>query len=216
MPGDFTLYKLYINDSRIDRYFNDVTFSFKAHCPSDLDCEPPEHECPPEDEVDFPVDYRARDFWSFRRALLDFASLRYPDWKDRLEADAGIMLAEMMSALGDELAYYQDRIAREAYLETATQRRSLRRHARLVDYPIHDGLGASTWLDVTVEDGQNGLLPAGMDVWAVVKLRCLTHMYGRLINFQATCEEDKAKLDNVLSDAQHVMKTQIQKAAKPM
>ena len=166
-PGNFTLYKLKINHSKIDLYFNDITFSFKAHCPSDLDCEPQAHECPPEESIDFPVDYRARDFWSFRRALLDFASQRYPDWQDRLEADAGMMLLEVMSALGDELAYYQDRVAREAYLETATQRRSLRRHARLIDYTIHDGRGASTWLDITVKAGQKGKLPAGSDVWAM-------------------------------------------------
>jgi len=166
-PGDFSMYRLYIDDERIDPYFNDIPFSFKANCPGDLDCKRPEHECPPEEEVDFPVDYRARDFWSFRRALLDFASLRYPGWQDRLEADAGVMLAEVMSALGDELAYYQDRVAREAYLETATQRRSLRKLAKLVDYNVHDGLGASTWLDITVKTGEAGDLTAGMDVWAV-------------------------------------------------
>ena len=167
MPGDFSLYRMSIDHPKVDRYFNDVTFSFKAHCPSDLDCESKEPACPPEDMVDFPVDYSARDFWSYRRALLDFANLRYPDWKDRLEADIGVMLVEVMSALGDELAYYQDRIAREAYLETATQRRSLRRHARMVDYEMHNGLSAATWLDVTVKAGQSDDLPAGSDVWAL-------------------------------------------------
>ena len=80
-------------------------------------------------KLDFSIDYTARDFWSFRRALLDFASQRYPQWQDRLEADVGNMSAEVLSALGDEFAYYQDRIAREAYFETATERRSLRRPA---------------------------------------------------------------------------------------
>ena len=47
--------------------------------------------------MDFPVDYQARDFNSYRQALLEFASQRYPDWHDRLEADVGIMLAEVMS-----------------------------------------------------------------------------------------------------------------------
>ena len=158
-PGDFSRYRLRIDDARIDRYFNDVWFSFKANCPSDLDCQPAPHECAPDPPVDFPVDYMARDFWSFRQALLDFASQRYPRWQDRLEADAGNMLAEVMSALGDEFAYSQDRIAREAYLETATQRRSLRRHASLVDYHIHDGMGATTWLDFAVNFA--GTIPAG-------------------------------------------------------
>ena len=118
--------------------------------------------------VDFPIDYLARDFVSLRNALLDFASQRYPAWIEKIEADAGVMLAEIMAALGDELSYIQDRYAREAYLETATQRRSLRHHTRLVDYPIHDGLAAGTFLDLTVKTGVGGtLVAAGKRVWAV-------------------------------------------------
>ncbi len=167
MPKPFLKYRLAIDSAKIDPYYNDIEFNFSAQCPSDLDCKPFEHECPPEKEIDFPVDYRARDFWSFRRALLDFASQRYPHWKDsQYEADIGVMLAEMMSALADDLAYYQDRIAREAYLETATQRRSLRQHARLVDYIIHDGLGASTWLDITVKEGENKDIQSGTCFYA--------------------------------------------------
>ena len=164
--GDFSLYNFKINDQRIDRYFNDISFSFKANCPGDLDCKPPEHECPPEELIDFPIDYLARDFWSYRAALLDFASLRYPDWADRLEADAGVMMAELMSALGDEMAYYQDRVSREAYLETASQRRSIRRHARLVDYHMHDGLGATGWVDFNVDAGVLAI-PAGTNVFSM-------------------------------------------------
>lgn len=165
-PGDLTLYKIYINDRklagdpyRIDPYYNNVTFNFKANCPSDLDCKQGEHVCPPEELNDFPIDYLARDFWSYRTALFDFASLRYPDWADRLEADAGVMMVELMSALGDEMAYYQDRVSREAYLETATQRRSIRRHARLVDYHMHEGLGATGWLDFSIDAGVMAIAP---------------------------------------------------------
>ena len=165
-PGNFSDYHLFIDHLQIDDYYNDIFFSFKANCPTDLDCEPKDGLCPLEESVDFPVDYRARDFSSFRRALLEFASQRYPDWKDRLEADLGVMLVEVMSALGDELAYYQDRVAREAYLETASQRRSIRHHSRLVDYEVHNGLAATTWLDVTVKDGQADNIPSGADVWS--------------------------------------------------
>ena len=44
------------------------------------------------------------------------------------------MLMEALSAIADELSYLQDRVAAESTLETATQRLSLVRHARLVDY----------------------------------------------------------------------------------
>jgi hypothetical protein len=165
-PGDFSRYRFVLNHPQIDPYFREVGFSFKANCPSLLDCAPPAHECPDDRWVDFPVNYLARDFWSFRQSLLDFASERYPDWQDRLEADFGVMLAELMSAVGDEFAYIQDRIAREASFETASQRRSLRRHARLVDYHIHDGLGATTWLDFTVT--ADGIVHAGTPVWETI------------------------------------------------
>jgi hypothetical protein len=108
----------------------------------------------------------ARDFISIRNALLDFASQRYPDWTEKIEADAGVMLAEIMAALGDEFSYIQDRYAREAYLETATQRRSLRHHTRLIDYPIHDGLTAVTFLDLKVKSGVT-LVASGKRVWAL-------------------------------------------------
>jgi hypothetical protein len=167
-PGDYRRFKFSLMDPRVDRYFNHLDLNFKANCPSDLDCKQPPLECAPFDWVDFPVDYTARDFDSYRLALTDFAAQRYPKWTDRLEADAGIMYMEVLSALGDEMAYYQDHIAREMHFETATERRSVRRHARLLDYPMHDGLGASTWIDVTVKQGfAHADLVAGMDVWAV-------------------------------------------------
>ena len=79
--------------SAVDPYFKEVGFSFKANCHSQLDCAALPHECPDEELVDYPVNYLARDFWSFRQALIDFASDRHPDWQDRLEADVGMMLA---------------------------------------------------------------------------------------------------------------------------
>lgn len=166
MPGDFSRYRFQLNHPLVDPYFKEVGFSFKANCPSELDCAPKPHECPDEDLVDYPVNYLARDFWSIRQALLDFASDRHPDWKDRLEADVGMMLAEVMSAMGDEFAYYQDRIGRERYFETATQRRSFRRHARMVDYYLNDGKGGSTWLDFTVNAAAPvHVISSGTPVW---------------------------------------------------
>ena len=41
-------------------------------------------------------------------------------------------------------------LATEAYLDTARSRVSLRRHAVLVDYHVHDGCNARVWLHLTV------------------------------------------------------------------
>lgn len=163
-PGDFSIYTLSIDSDRLDPFFNDVEFSFKQGCPSRFDCREKEPPCPDEALVDFPVDYLARDFTSIRLALLDFAAQRYPGWQERLEADAGVMLSEVMAALGDEFSYLQDRYAREAHFQSATQRRSLRWHTSLVDYPIHDGLSATTLLAIEASvDG--AFVAAGTRVW---------------------------------------------------
>ncbi|MGC2698426.1 MAG: putative baseplate assembly protein, partial [Candidatus Angelobacter sp.] len=42
--------------------------------------------------------------------------------------------------------YYQDAVATEAYLGTARERISVRRHARLLDYFMHDGCNARAWI----------------------------------------------------------------------
>ena len=164
-PGGFAEYRILIAAERIDRYFNDVQFSFKVGCDDHLDCAEPSKKYPPAEVVDFPVDYLARDFVSFRNALLDFAAQRYPNWQVPLEADVGVMLLETMAALGDELSYLQDRYNREAYLETATERRSLRHKARLLDYEIHDGRMASTILELTVRPNVTSV-EGGFPVWA--------------------------------------------------
>lgn len=178
-PGDFSEYRLRIDDpivggdpntapfSRIDPFFNDVQFSFKTGCEIDRDCLPPTPVCPPEEGQDFPIDYLARDFMSFRNALLDFAAQRYPEYTLPIEADVGVMLAEVMAALGDEFSYMQDRFAREAFLETATQRRTLRKKARLLDFEIHDGQSASTLLELTAN--ADGVVAAGFRIWAATE-----------------------------------------------
>src|SRR3712207_7620689 len=48
-------------------------------------------------------------------------------------------LVELLAYTGDYLSYYQDAVATEAYLETARRRISVRRHVRLIDYPMHEG-----------------------------------------------------------------------------
>lgn len=165
-PGGFGRYWLSIAGTRIDPFFRQIQIDFKAGCPRDVDCEAPPHECPPEAPDDIRVDGSARDFWSLRQALLEFANARHPKWKDRLTPDVGVMMVELLAALGDELAYYQDRVARETQFGSASQRRSVRRHVQLVDYDLHDGLGARSWVSIEVDSPNWEDVPAGTPVWA--------------------------------------------------
>jgi hypothetical protein len=164
-PGDFSIYTLTLPSKALDPFFDHVQFSFKADCPSDLDCAPPAVPCPPLAADAPPIDYLAKDFLSFRQALLDFSTVRYPNWHERSEADFGVMFLEALSALADELSYIQDRIATEASLLTATQRRSVVRHARLVDYEPTPAVSATALLQFEVGRGTTSI-PHGLPVIA--------------------------------------------------
>jgi hypothetical protein len=163
--GDFSLYSLTITAPTLDLILNTSQFSFKVNCPSDFDCAPPPHVCPPDDTPVPPIDYLAKDFLSFRQALNEFSSLRYPNWVEQSEADFGMMIAEVLSAVGDELSYLQDRVAAEATLPNATQRRSLVSLARLVDYEPLPATSATTTVQCNV--GAPGTVPAGARISAL-------------------------------------------------
>ena len=160
--GDFSSYRLRIASPVLDPYYADVAFTFKAGCPSTLDCASPP-ACPPLPGGGPLIDYLAKDFTSFRAALLDYSARAYPEWVERDEPDLGMVLAELLSAAGDELSYLQDRIAAEASLATATQRGSVVRHARLVDYEPRPATSARTLLQLDVTGGD---VPAGLVVEA--------------------------------------------------
>ena len=155
--GDFSIYTLLLvvsdNDlsppTGIDPMLAAVDFSFKVQCPSDFDCQE-ERICPPE-PVQLPqINYLAKDYASFRRLMIDRMALLMPQWQERNTADMGIALIELLSYVGDRLSYQQDAVATEAYLKTARSRISVRRHARLVDYYMHDGCNARSWVQVQV------------------------------------------------------------------
>src|SRR5689334_1943617 len=131
-----------------DPRYASVEFSFKAGCPSDLDCRPTP-TCVPAVSPAPALSYLAKDYASFRQLILDRLALTMPDWRERHVPDVGIALVEILAYVGDYLSYYQDAVATEAYLGTARQRISVRRHARLVDYAMHEGCNARAWIAVS-------------------------------------------------------------------
>ncbi len=127
-----------------------VQFSFKVECPPDFDCQPQPPCCPPELPTPPPINYLAKDYGSFRSIMLDRLNQLVPVWGGSSEADLGIALAELIAYVGDQLSYQQDAVATEAYIQTARSRISLRRHALLVDYRVHDGCNARAWVCLQV------------------------------------------------------------------
>jgi hypothetical protein len=158
--GDFSTYWLLIgwryDDGRwvhalteIDLQFSIAPVNFKATCPVDFDCRK-EQYCPPEQRQEPLIDYLAKDYSSFRQLLFDNIARLNPDWLERSPADLGVALVELLAYTGDYLSYHQDAVANEAFLDTSRQRISAKRHARLIDYEMHDGRNAWTYIHIAV------------------------------------------------------------------
>ncbi|HEY5928099.1 MAG TPA: hypothetical protein VIV11_40710, partial [Kofleriaceae bacterium] len=149
--GDYSTYRLTIQFAGIDPIFSELPFKFRPGCFTT--------ECIARDKgepraaTDSAIDYTARDYASFRHALISAMGRRMPGWSPTSEPDLSQTLIDYLSAAADELADYQDRVVNERALATARSRVSLARHARLMDYHVHQGNQASTWLALEVAQG---------------------------------------------------------------
>ncbi len=79
------------------------------------------------------IDYTNKDYASLRRAMLDLARLRLPEWTDHTPSDLGVVLTDMVAYVADVILYYQDRIASELFPGTASERASVLQLLRLID-----------------------------------------------------------------------------------
>ena len=166
-PGDYSTYTLRIVKDKLHREAPDgfdpilsaIEFSFKVECFSEFDCKH-KRVCPPEPREEPEIDYLEKDYASFRRLMLDRMTALMPKWKERNPADIGVGLVELLAYVGDYLSYQQDAVGTEAYLGTARRRVSVRRHARLVDYFMHEGCNARAWVHLQV-NSDTGPLPKG-------------------------------------------------------
>jgi hypothetical protein len=183
--GDFSTYTLSVvtgptlpgPPSGIDPVVRSLDFSFHVGCDDGFDCAA-SPVCPPERAADPEIDLTARDAAGFQRILLDRLSNLGGRWTDRHEADPGMALVELLAYVGDRLSYRQDAIATEAYLGTARRRISARRHARLLDYSMHDGSSARAAVRILVDASADGQKLAGPDSLGLAGTRILSRLPG--------------------------------------
>ncbi|MFJ3880193.1 putative baseplate assembly protein [Streptomyces sp. NPDC090077] len=168
-PGDLSAYRLRLVRTDpsgrpgteplpgFDPFFASAEFTFGQDCPAPVDCRP--GPCGPAAFPEPVLDYLAKDYASLRRVLLERLGLTVPAWGERHAADLMVTLVELLAYAGDELSMEQDAVAAEAYLDTARLRTSVRRHVRLVDYPMHDGCAARAFVCLSAD--AEVTLPAG-------------------------------------------------------
>ena len=88
-------------------------------------------------------DYTSKDYASLRAEMLELAKERLPEWTDHSPNDLGVLLLELVAYMADNLFYYQDRIADENYLDTATERQNIIKLLRLIGYELRAPTPAS-------------------------------------------------------------------------
>ncbi|MDB4951656.1 MAG: hypothetical protein JWM27_4305 [Gemmatimonadetes bacterium] len=113
------------------------------------------------------VAYRVGTHADFRASMLaalssaDRPALRTLSARDDDFTEA---LLDAWATVADVLTFYQERIANESYLRTATERRSVLELARSIGYELGPGVAAGTWLAFTLEDA-----PGSPDVVTVAR-----------------------------------------------
>lgn len=122
------------------------------------------------------------------RQQLDRRITRYPDARERMiarladeerpalaklttrdRADPSIAMLDAWAIVEDVLTFYDERIANEGYLRTATDRDSLAEIAALVGYRPRPGVAASAHLAFEMEADHDARLDAGIRIRSVPK-----------------------------------------------
>lgn len=110
-----------------------------------------------------PIDYTSRDFEGLRDSMIQSIPFFTQEWTDYNPSDFGIVMLELLAYMGDNLHFYIDRMAGEAFLPTALTRRSVINLLKLIDYRLQGRVAAEADLvftlpqtfptDFTIPDG---------------------------------------------------------------
>jgi hypothetical protein len=102
------------------------------------------------------IAYRIGDYAQFKDSMLaGLSSSKYPALAHGLRTrdadDFTLGLIDAVACAGDVLTFYQERVANESYLRTATERVSLQEMAKLIGYRLRPGVAAETLLAFALE-----------------------------------------------------------------
>jgi hypothetical protein len=134
---------------------------FQGSCP---DCGVREVYLPaslPEAGDDF--DWRVRDYDGFRMFMLEELAARFPERSRWTPADLEVVLVEVMATILDQLSDMLDRVAAEAFLESARRPQTVRRLLKFIGY---DAIAVAKSKDQLPGDLQGDAAAAALeDYW---------------------------------------------------
>ncbi len=110
--------------------------------------------------------------------------------RTRSTDDLSIALLDAWATVADVLTFYQERIANEGYLRTATERRSVLELARSIGYELNPGVSASTYLAFAVDDTTQDAVtvPKGTKVQSMPAQGKLPQTFETMTDIEARAE----------------------------
>ena len=140
-----------------------VALHFRGTCP---DCGVREVHLPaPLAEMGDDFDWQVRDYDGFRIFMLEELAARFPERKRWTPADLEVVLIEVLATLLDHLSDMADRVAAEAYLETASRPETVR---QLLNFIGYDALAVAREKDqITGALAGDAAIKALEDYWRV-------------------------------------------------
>jgi len=101
-------------------------------------------------EIGDDIDWLLRDYDGFRMFMLEELAAKFPERKRWTPADIEVVLVEALAAVLDQLSDMADRVASEAFLETARRPDSVRRLLKFIGYDavIRAGISGSDSVDM--------------------------------------------------------------------
>lgn len=108
-------------------------------------------------------DYSSRDYLSVYSDLQARKPVYLPEWTSTSDSDFGNVMLQMYAYVCDLVGYYVDRLANEAFIQTATQPSSVLNLAAMLDYQPTLSAGATVSLQITMSAQVPGpfVIPAG-------------------------------------------------------
>lgn len=113
------------------------------------------------------IDYRVTTHGASLQRMLARLAPHMAGLSERQRDDPSVALLDAAAVVADVLTFYQERIANEGYLQTATERLSVVELARHV-YELDYGVAAATHVAFTVEDDAGEIeIPEGTQLMSV-------------------------------------------------
>jgi hypothetical protein len=162
--GDHSPYTITLLDGggrALHPFFAAAEFTFTIDCESG-DCRPAPLLAAKPPAQPPTVDLLTKDFSGFVTLLTDWVRVHNPVLTDLSSASFERLLIDLLAWAADLTSYHQDRVAGEAFIQTATQRFSLRQQAILLGTSVDDGQAPATILGVDVQN--SGFVPEGLQV----------------------------------------------------